>query len=251
MTEGKHETLVDKLVRALSRAVFRGEYAAGDKLPPLRKMARQHDVTVPTTQRAVARLEEMGLVSVRQGSGVRVQNPRTHVGPSALPYWIDAVLDRPDEARVLLSDFLELRAMLATDALLRLRRGGSPDTVVGVEDAVDEVASLVAEGGYELGEIVRADLSVARAILAGRPQIAFATVFNVLERLLLSCEPLQKAMYAAPEQNVLGYRAVLALLDSDESDEAFAETIRQQLALADGRTTEAFVELLRNRMEDA
>ncbi len=251
MQQDKPRTLVDDLVVSLSREIFRGEYLPGEKLAPLRRLAKSFEVTVPTAQRAVARLEEMGLVEAHQGSGVRVLEPRTHVGPSALPYWIDAVSDVPDEARALLEDFLELRRRLAVDALIRLRRAEGPVARERVLKAVDALAERVADPDADRASIARADLAVARAVLRAHPQIAYAAVFNVLERLLLALEPLQRAMYRSPQQSVAGYRAVLALLDSGQSDATIRVLVEAQLQVVDERTVNRFLSILADNQEDA
>lgn len=244
-------TLVDTLVGTLSRAIFRGEFLPGEKLPPLRQMAREHDVTVPTAQRAVARLEQMGLVVARQGSGVRVLEPRTHVGPGALPYWMDAVRDDPQQVRQLLHDFLELRRQLAEAAMLRLRHAEGSRALKRVHEAVDALESCLADDATNLSDVVDADLAVGRAILAARPQIAYAAVFNVFEHLLATIEGLAEAMYATAEQNVRAYRGVLALLQSEQSDASVRALVDAQLVLVDEQTIQRFLAKLDSSKEDA
>src|SRR4051812_42106492 len=60
----------------LHRALVTGEYSAGDKLPSENEFVEQFGASRPTVSRALAQLEQEGLVERRAGSGtfVRAQN---------------------------------------------------------------------------------------------------------------------------------------------------------------------------------
>ncbi len=59
-------------IRTLIRS---GEFTAGSRLPPERDLARQLGVSRPSVREALIALEIEGLVEVRIGSGIYVQNP--------------------------------------------------------------------------------------------------------------------------------------------------------------------------------
>lgn len=63
---------VSRMAADLQRAIESGTLASGSRLRPLREMARQYGISVPTAQRVMVRLEEAGLVHRRQGAGVFV-----------------------------------------------------------------------------------------------------------------------------------------------------------------------------------
>ena len=241
-----HETLVDRLVSDLCDEIFGGAFAPGDRLPPMRRLAEQYDVTVPTTQRAVARLEEMGLVQARQGSGVRVLDPRRHAALSALPYWVRGVVGQPEEARAVLADFLQLRRDLAVTMLLR----GHLELVAGaagrqtVSERVDTLELAASADPPSLEAIVAADLDVARTLLELSPQVAYATIFNVFEQMLWSLPPLQQAMYAHPMQNVAGYRALLGFFSGAGDRAALRDLLEPMLERLDEATLRRFTERL-------
>src|SRR2546430_8407164 len=66
-------------IRSLIRA---GEFTAGSRLPPERDLARQLGVSRPSVREALIALEVEGLVEVRIGSGIYVQNPSRNGGES-------------------------------------------------------------------------------------------------------------------------------------------------------------------------
>lgn len=64
--------LYQQLARKLFAQLASGQYAVGDRLPPERELAIDHDVSRPTVREAIIALEVQGLVEVRIGSGAYV-----------------------------------------------------------------------------------------------------------------------------------------------------------------------------------
>ena len=217
-------TVVEEIVRALCMGIFRGEYPSGSKLPPLRALAKTHSVTLPTMQRAIARMEELGLISVRQGSGVTVLEPLTHAHPSAIPYWMSAFRDDPGVAVKGLGDFLELRTELGVVNLLRVR----PLLLGSRGEEVEKRLEVFEESAAGMGawEALEADFEMLRVFLNLRPQLAYSTVLNVLRRIVEGLPLLVEVAYEQPARNVLGYRTVLGLARDPGVDDT---TLREQM----------------------
>lgn len=66
------EPLVEQLRRQLTWQIAAGKLKPGDRLPPVRELARQLSINLHTVRSAYRRLEADGLVSTRQGSGTHV-----------------------------------------------------------------------------------------------------------------------------------------------------------------------------------
>src|SRR4051794_4374560 len=64
----------------LVEAVLSGRYEPGEKLPTQRALAAELDVNMASVREAVKRLEQLGLVEVRQGDAMRVTDWRTSGG---------------------------------------------------------------------------------------------------------------------------------------------------------------------------
>ena len=62
-----------KLIAYLEAMIAGGGYAAGDRLPPLRKLAEQFSLTPSCAHRAIRTLCERGLLELHQGSGTFVR----------------------------------------------------------------------------------------------------------------------------------------------------------------------------------
>src|SRR3954462_13383571 len=100
--------------------VLSGRYEPGEKLPTQRALAAELDVNMASVREAVKRLEQLGLVEVRQGDAMRVTDWRASSGLDVIAHVLFAAggLDR-DTLRHLME---ARRLMLAESARLAARR---------------------------------------------------------------------------------------------------------------------------------
>jgi DNA-binding LacI/PurR family transcriptional regulator len=68
------DTAVGRLVSDMRHAIESGQLRVGDKLATMRKLASQYQLSVDAVRGAILRLDEMGFVTRRQGSGTYVAN---------------------------------------------------------------------------------------------------------------------------------------------------------------------------------
>ncbi|HEY8581931.1 MAG TPA: GntR family transcriptional regulator [Capillimicrobium sp.] len=68
--------VADQVFAALLEAILGGRYAAGERLPGQRALAADLGVTMTALREALKRLEQMGLIEVRHGDGMRVTDVR-------------------------------------------------------------------------------------------------------------------------------------------------------------------------------
>ncbi|HKH93007.1 MAG TPA: FadR/GntR family transcriptional regulator [Gemmatimonadaceae bacterium] len=66
------QSLPDRLARQIRGTIQNGNYRRGDRLPPIVEMARRFEVGQPSIREALKKLEAMGVVQIRHGSGVFV-----------------------------------------------------------------------------------------------------------------------------------------------------------------------------------
>src|SRR4026208_186719 len=66
------QSLSDKLAQRIRAMIQKGDYQRGDRLPPIMEMARHFGVGHPTIREALKKLETLGVVEIRHGSGVYV-----------------------------------------------------------------------------------------------------------------------------------------------------------------------------------
>jgi GntR family transcriptional regulator, transcriptional repressor for pyruvate dehydrogenase complex len=102
--------------------VLSGRYEPGEKLPTQRAIAAELDVNMASVREAVKRLEQLGLLEVRQGDAMRVTDWRTSGGLDVIAHVLFAAggLDRGTLAHLMEAR----RLMLAESARLAATRRG-------------------------------------------------------------------------------------------------------------------------------
>ncbi len=122
--------LPDAVADQIQSKILDGTLRAGDRLPPERELALQLGVNRSSVREALKKLEQLRLVAIQQGSGIRVQSPDEAsfdlVGAMLFPG------GRPNLTRI--GDLLELREILFGGSMrLALERasGGEIEEVVG------------------------------------------------------------------------------------------------------------------------
>ncbi|BBP60236.1 PLP-dependent aminotransferase family protein [Pseudomonas sp. St316] len=96
----KAETLYAQLADALTHAILHGQLKPGDRLPPHREFASALGVNITTVTRAMAVLQQKGLVESRPGRGTQVAQGRHPAAqfqsaPSNDPGTADLSVNRP------------------------------------------------------------------------------------------------------------------------------------------------------------
>lgn len=232
------ETTVSDIERTLLLDILRGRWPAGTRLPTVRELAASHAVNPATIQRVVARLETRGLVSARQGSGLRVNDPLSAGDAGLVPYWLVARRDDPKAAAKILADFLELRRIVAVRLLVRHR----DEILARLPELGREAEALAAVDPGDLDALREADLAFARALLRATGNVPALAVFNTLASVLTELPEVARAMYARPKENV---RAMADVLDALVRGGARLErTIDELVAEVDARTVARFARLL-------
>ncbi len=228
----KPESIVEACERQLRSAILEGDIAPGERLPPERELAERFGVNRVTVRSALTRLARQNLVAVRQGSGYVVRDYRRVGGPELLPGLYNLARTRGDRRRVV-EDLLKVRRHLARAVLEALSAGVGEAALGRVERAVDAFAAT-ASSGASTDAIARADVDVLAALLDATESPVLGLCLNPIASVLASMPELRGAMYMTPEDNALGWRALLGWLAAP--DEGGIDLIAKQLALRDEAT---------------
>jgi len=81
----ENRRLYRQIADQIAALIEKGEYEAGERLPPERDLAKQLGVSRPSVREALIALEVEGYVEVRVGSGVYVSASRAGAATAALP----------------------------------------------------------------------------------------------------------------------------------------------------------------------
>lgn len=229
-----------RIEHALTLEILRGHWPPGSTLPPVRALAGRFDVTPPTVQRVIDRLESQGLVTARRGSGVRVNDVQQAFDLSLLPLWFEAVSDDPVRAGKLLGDFLELRRVVA----VHLVRTALPRLIEAAPELARRAHDL--HDATETPARMEADLAFTRAVVSACDQLAVGAVFSIAERLVREVPDVAAALYEDEDAHHETVTRVVAALGSADANKA-AQGMDDALADWDRRAVTHLVERLRER----
>ncbi len=224
---GGRRPVSSEVADLLQQRILAGEYPAGHRLPPERELAEELGVNRSSVREALRRLEQLRLVQIQQGSGIRVL-ARDEASFDLV--WQLVFRDgKPDPGWI--RDALELRdallpavLRLAVERAAPLDRGRLARSVRAIVDAELDDEDFV-------GRLRALQLEVARV---SRNQV-LVLLTNAFGRFQLRDEMRRFARAVAREREPLrGLLARLALaVDAGEAERA--ERLARELL---GRTSE-------------
>jgi DNA-binding FadR family transcriptional regulator len=207
-------TTVERCADALRRSILDGRLPPGSRLPPERRLAESFGVNRVTVRSALTRLTAAGLVQARRGSGYTVRDFRTHGGPGLIPGIIETASTH-DELTAVVRDLLLVRRHLAGAVLERLVSEGTTDAGLDAFDrAVDAFETVLRADPTDASALGDADMKIVASLVAATGSSVLALCLNPISAVVRDLPDLRRALYAEPESNLMGWRALGALLRS-------------------------------------
>lgn len=221
-------SVVDAVADRLRNEILAGRIAAGSRLPSERELSLALGVNRLTLRAALARLEAMGLVSTRHGSGTEVVSWRERAGLEALPMVMRS-LERGEPAWIeLLESLLEVRRILVSEAVaLAAERHGPEDIQAMQRAAADQAANLDDPLAF-----ARGDLLFQRALLRAARNVGFELILNSFARFPEEQPDTVAELYDRRHESLPFYEAVIELVRAGDG-EAARTTIQQALSALD------------------
>ena len=129
-TDQPRRAVPDAVADRIQAKILDGSFRPGDRLPPERELAEQLRVNRGSLREALKKLEQLRLITIQQGSGIRVRSPDE---ASFDLVWSMLFQDgRPNLPRI--RDFLELREALLPGVLrLAIERAGADEIKVALK----------------------------------------------------------------------------------------------------------------------
>ena len=146
----ENRRLYRQIADQIAALIEKGEYGAGERLPPERDLARQLGVSRPSVREALIALEVEGYVEVRVGSGVYVRGTR------------------PDDAGTLPADsgpfeLIRARWIIEAECAALAARHATRAQVRAMDEALDEMQAQRDRGMMPLASDRQFHLRVAEA----------------------------------------------------------------------------------------
>ena len=213
------QSLADGLAERIRQLIQSSGFRSGDRLPSIADMARRFGVGHPTLREALKKLETLGIVTIRHGSGV-------YVGRDDNSLLISNPVFSGSFTRKLLVDLVEARTPIELTSVRLASANATLENIRQMKSLLEQAA-----------ESLRDDAVLSRVNMAFHREIATASGNAVLGQLL---EVLTNIFQE--EQ-----RAILSIYGSRQKDHDEHVLIFE--ALAD-RNADLAVERMRAHLED-
>ncbi|MCL2778734.1 MAG: FadR family transcriptional regulator [Polyangiaceae bacterium] len=209
-------SVVDAVADRLRGEILAGRLAPGSRLPSERELSLALGVNRLTLRAALARLEAMGLVTKRHGSGTEVAPWRERAGLEALGMVISS-LDPHEPAWLdLLTSLLEIRRILAAEAVaLACDRHTTEDLEVMARIASEQFSRV-----HDAIAYARGDVAFQRAMARAAGNVGIELILNSIARFPEEHPGLVASLYDRREEAVHFYGAVMDLVRAGNGDAA-------------------------------
>jgi GntR family transcriptional repressor for pyruvate dehydrogenase complex len=226
--EVARHSLADTLAHRIRAMIQSGEYSDGDRLPAILEMARRFGVGPPTVREALKKLETLGVVDVRHGSGVYVAS-RRELLVLARPQLGAAVADR------VLSDLIEARIPLEVEAARAAATRASDDELASMRHVL-----LSAEGVVDEHRLSSLDAAFHRQLAASSGNTIVEQMLDALRDLFTDEGRVVRWAPVARDWDVGAHLVILSALEQRDPVRAAAamrthlEDVRDAVAATSG-----------------
>ncbi|WP_044509688.1 FadR/GntR family transcriptional regulator [Mycobacterium simiae] len=157
----------EQITASIADAILDGAFPPGSALPPERELAEQPGVNRTSLRQGLARLQQMGLIEARHGSGNVVRDPQELTHPAV----VEALIRRLGPE--FLVELLEIRAALGPlIGRLAAQRSG-PEGDEALRDALAAVRDARGAGALQA-----ADLAYFRVLIHGTRNRALGLLYR-------------------------------------------------------------------------
>ncbi len=224
----------EQIAASIADAILDGAFAPGSALPPERDLAEQLGVNRTSLRQGLARLQQMGLIEARHGSGNVVRDPQGLTHPAV----VEALVRRLGPE--FLVELLEVRAALGP-MIGRLAAGRrAPEDAGALRAALRAVQEADGAAARQA-----ADLAFFRLLIHGSRNRALGLLYRWVEQAFGGREHELTAAYADAAAVVADLRAITdAVVAGDEEAaaaavEAYLRASAQRMVLSylGGRAT--------------
>lgn len=160
------QSLPDDLARRVRELIHAEKYEPGDRLPSIAAMAARFGVGHPTLREALCKLETLGIVSIRHGSGV-------YVGKDDNSLLITNPVFSGEATRKSLLDLIEARIPIELTSVRLASEHATPEQLAGMRAQLAKAR-----------EKLQDDAALSSANMAFHREIALASGNAVLYQLL-------------------------------------------------------------------
>ena len=212
----------ERVAEAIRRIIVRGKLRPGENLPPERTLARSFQVTRNTVREALRKLEQLRLVSIRQGSGITVQDYLTTAG---LEFVVD-MLGHSEDGADLMQELAEAREVIGRAMVFHAMDHLEPHALVSVGQAVQDFVAESRSDEPDVGRLQDLDFEIHSRLVRAGGNRAIILLHNSLRHVYRHVAHLFEPLVAEPRRLADRYERILEALRVGDREAARDEFSR-------------------------
>lgn len=165
-----YTSLSEHLTEQILGLIRKDNLEPGNRLPSVKEMAEKFSVAAPTLREALRRLEAMGVVAIRHGSGIYVQSRERLMLSN--PYY--GTLDKQ-----IITDLMEARLLIEPELAELATRRADDSALSGLEQLLNKAEQYLSGSDDD-------DLVLGEINMAFHRGIAAASANTVLSHVIMS-----------------------------------------------------------------
>lgn len=213
------QSLSDAVFDQLRERIMREDLKVGDELPPERLLCELLDVNRGPVREAIKRLQQAGLVHVRQGGPTTVTDYRRQAGTDLLA---SLLVDAQGHVQVQVARSIVRMRQVLSPEIAADAAAHSPQITADRLDAI--VANMAPTAPTETLQAFA--LSFWEALVEGSGNIAYQLAFNSLRRTYEPIRDLMTRMLEQEFRNLESFRAIASAVRKGDRADAFEQARR-------------------------
>lgn len=165
-------TLADRITTRIAQMIREGDYGPGDRLPTINDMASRFGVGHPTLREALKKLETLGLVNVKHGSGVYVEAEQDQLLMSN-PIFAGEV------SKDMMLDLIDARMPIEQRTVVLAARHATEEHLERMHDLLEEAGEYLQDDA----ELTRKNMAFHREVAVASQNVVLAQLLKVLSNL--------------------------------------------------------------------
>ena len=217
LTPIARQTLSDGLAERVRKLIRTGRYEPGDRLPTIAEMANRFGVGHPTLREALKKLETLGIVTIRHGSGV-------YVGRDDNSLLISNPVYSGSITKKLLVDLMDARMSLELTTVKLAADNATDEHLVRMRSLLDQAGSCLGNDAI----LSAMNMAFHREIAASSGNAVLGQLLEVLTNVFQEEQKVILSIYGSREKDHYQHIEIVEALE-DHSAETAVERMKAHL----------------------
>jgi GntR family transcriptional repressor for pyruvate dehydrogenase complex len=203
------QSLADDLARRIRELILGRRHGPGDRLPAIAIMAREFSVGAPTVREALKKLETLGVVEIRHGSGVYVGRD-----PDAL--LVSNPVQRGTVSKKLLVDLIEARIPIETTSARLAATNATVDHCATMHELLDQAG----RNPHDAAILNQSNLGFHHQIAIASGNAVIRQMLDVLTNVFREEQRIILDIHGTRESDHREHREILGTIEQGDAERA-------------------------------